>query len=492
MKEDELTYKKIYKNANPSSIIEFARRNSKPLHHIINYQNKYSNTNIESKESPPKISHLNTVIERIVTDEESSRSDNSKKSKETIKSHKNVVKHYSNIGKNYQFNINNTKIYNSSNKIYNYKTSNKSIRNKKFDLNISKTIDNNIDLYSPYQDERYSYKNNSFKSSNDGDNSGFLLNKFQETDLEDEMKKIIKNRHKELQKRAREIKIKFYVLISAFYFSLYLLCLKVSLRLSIPEIPSLGVSSFIISFNNLLISVLFIKLDQINFKEFITWEKISSYAVKINFNCIRILLTIKSLQHLKLMSFIIMINMTPLVVSYISIRENNKAYKISDSFYYFLFFIICLTEFIVHNKISTICTFILIIMNTFMSLTKINVVKNIHSYLIDFGSSVIGIAISPLIMSLSEDNLNVSISQYLLLIITCFTYFLNHYFESKLIEYSLGQGHKIVSNAILISLNLLYSGFILRENNYLNSYIYLAISFIINIYGKIRIESTNF
>ena len=500
MKEEELRYK-IYKNANPSSIIDYvggnlnlAHKNSQPIHHRINYKNMnnlYSKSKAESKESPPKKSQLNTVIERIIPDEESSCSFNSKISRETIKSHKNVVKQYNNINNNYQFNINNTKIFNSSNKIYNYRTSNKSIRNNKYYLNLTKTIYNNKDLYSTFQDERYSYKKNSFKSSNDEDKSDFFLNEY-ETDMEDKMKKIIKNKHKDYQKKAREIKIKFYVIISAFYFSLYFLCLKISLHLSIPEIPSLGVSLFIISFNNLIISILFIKLDQINFKDFITLEKFGSYAVKISFNYIRILLTIKSLQNLKLLSFILMINMTPLLVSYISIRENNKAYKMSDSFYYFLFFIICLTEFIVNNKISIICTLILIIMNTFMSVTKINVVKNIHSYLIDFGSSVIGIAISPLIMSLTEANLNISISQYLLFVITCFTFFMNHYFESKLIEYSFGQYHKIASNAIIIFLNILYSNFILRENNNLNSYFYLLLSFVINIYGKLRIESTNF
>ena len=504
MNEEELRYKKIYKNANPSSIIDYVggnltRINTQPTkHHMLNYtrnrNNIYSSSSIEQKDSPPKQTQLNTVIERIVTDEESSCSFNSKKSKDTIKSHKNVIKQFRTINSNYQFNINNSNIYGSSNKIYNYNTSKKSIRNNKYFLNLSRNIDTNKDLYSPFQDERYSYKNNSrsFKSSNDEDRSEFFLNKIQDSDEENEIKKIIKYKHKDFQKRAKQIKIRFYVIISIFYFSLYLLCLKMSLQLSMPEIPSLGVSSFIISFNNLLISVLFIKLDQINFSDFISLEKFGSYAVKINFNYIRILLTIKSLQHIKLLSFIVILNMTPLIVSYISIRENNKAYKASDSFYYFLFFIICLSEFIVHNKISTLCTFILIIINTFTSMTRNNIVKNIHSYLIDFGSSVIGVAISPLIMSLNEDSLNISISQYLLFTIICFTYFLNHYFESKFTDYSLGQGYQMTLNAIIIFLCIIYSNFILRETNHLNSYLYLGLSFIINIYGKLRIESTGF
>lgn len=44
-----------------------------------------------------------------------------------------------------------------------------------------------------------------------------------------------------------------------------------------PEIPALGVSSFIISFNTLFISLIFMKLDQVSFKEYLYFEKIGNY-----------------------------------------------------------------------------------------------------------------------------------------------------------------------------------------------------------------------
>ena len=60
------------------------------------------------------------------------------------------------------------------------------------------------------------------------------------------------------------------------------------------------------------------------------------------------------------------------------------------------------------------------IINTVITFTKITVIKNVHSYIIDIGSSLIGIAISPILMSLNEDCLNISVSQHILFTIVCF------------------------------------------------------------------------
>ena len=129
-------------------------------------------------------------------------------------------------------------------------------------------------------------------------------------------------------------------------------------------------------------------------------------------------------------------------------------------------------------------------LNTFISFTKITLLKNIHSYIIDFGTSIIGIAISPIIMSINGDTFNFSLSQYLIFTIICIAYFLNHYFENKFASYNLGQKYKIFSNALIICLYLLYSNFLLKENNHLNSYLFLLLSFFINLYGKMRIENS--
>ena len=232
------------------------------------------------------------------------------------------------------------------------------------------------------------------------------------------------------------------------------------------------------------------KLDQINLYEFINY-KFYNYCLKIVFNYIRILLTIRSLQHLNLLSFILIINMNPLIVSYIYKRENNQSFTISDSIYYFIFVIIYLIEFIINNKVSMLCTFIIIIINTFISLAKINVIRNIHSYLIDFGSSLIGIAISPIIMTINQDRLNISFSQYLLFVIICFSYFLNHYFESKITRNSLGQGYQIFSIVIIFLIYIIYSNFLLRENNNLILYLFLVLSYIINLHAKLIIQSND-
>ena len=512
MKDKEFGPHRIYKNVNPSSIIDYVgdhlpRKNTLQHQinpHIMNFSRNrtYSEkTSIEPKTTFRKINLLKpSKEERIILEESSSsNSRDSKNNKKNLVSHKNIIRQYKSVKTKFQFSNNNinNRIYGSSNKLYNYKPSKKSIRNNKYIMNTSWANDrnNNLDKYSPFQEDIYSNidMSRSLKSSFDDEKSEFDLNKYPESDGGKQIninKKSKKPKHKDFQERAKKIKIIFYFIISIVYFSLYLLCLKITLNLSIPKITALGVSSFIISFNNLLISLLFMKLDQINFHEFIKY-KFGNYFLKIVFNYIRILLTIRSLQYLNLLSFILIINMSPLIVSYMYKRENNQSFKISDSIYYFIFIIICLIEFIINNKISMICTFFLMIINIFISLAKINIIRNIHSYLIDFGSSLIGIAISPLIMTINEDLLCISFSQYLLFIIICFSYFLNHYFESKFTRDSLGQGYQIFSNIIIFLLYIIYSNFLLRENNYFITYLFLLLSFIINIHAKIRIQSND-
>ena len=504
---------KIYKNGNSSSIIDYIENNPstndnvQPINsHMIKYSRKrrrlYNQPKYESKINSPKVTQLNTVFEKIIKDEESSSFD-SKINEEfnPTKSHKNLLNKYQNLNINNQFTNNNinyyNKIYSSSNKIYNYKNyklNKNNIGNKNF-MSIHWVDENKKDKYNNFKEDIYSYKDlsKSFISSIDGDPSEFSLNKNQ---ISDDEKKLYENinifKNKYSPKNSKNIKIKFYIIISAFYFSLYLLCLKISIKLSMPKIPSLGVSSFIISFNNFFLSVLFIKLDQINCNEHFNFDKFHIYILKILINYLSILLTIKSLQYLNLLSFIIIINMTPLIVSYFTIRENNKSYKPSDLIYYCFFILIYISEFIVYNKISMLSISILIILKTFTIYTKITKTKTIHSYLIDLGCSIVGIAISPIIMSINKDYLNISISQYLLFIIVCFTYFLYHYFESKFNYYSFGNGFQVFSNIIIVCLYILYSNFLLRENNHIISYLFLGLSFAINIYGKLRIESCNY
>ena len=76
--------------------------------------------------------------------------------------------------------------------------------------------------------------------------------------------------------------------------------------------------------------------------------------------------------------------------------------------------------------------------------------------------------------------------------IISFVYFLKFYFSYKYNQYSMDHGYPILYNSIIVFLYLIYSLFILKENIHLNSYLYLILSSIINIYGKLRIESVNY
>jgi len=506
--KEEYNQNKIYKNLNPSSILDFVGKhlpsnNAQIMNFpLLNYTRKagsfYTKQKFESNTSP-RMTMLNTVFEKFKKDEVSSSLDSSlKEGDNSIKRNENTFKPYRSVNVNFKLNNNNInrRISDSSNILYNYKSYKKILKNKYYP-NISWINENNIEKYNAFTNDKYSSNemSMSFRSSFDEDKSEFFLNKKESYNEKEEKEKSQKETNIEqkiinLKKKRKEIKKKFYLLVSIFYFSLYLLNLKISLRLSMPNIPSLGVSSFIINFYNLLISLIFMKLDQIELKEYLYFDKIGNYFLKIVVNYIKILLTIKSLQHLKLFTFILILNTNPLLGSYIAIKENNKSFIPSDLFYYSIFFFIMIIEFLEYNKISVICIIILMILNTFIAFTKITIIKNVHSYIIDFGSSLIGIAISPILMSINKNSLNISFSQHLLFTIISFSYFLNHYFENKYAYYSLGQEYHICSNVIIVCLYVLYSNFLLREYNNLKSYTILIFSLVINIYGKFRIENS--
>ena len=507
MNENELGNCKIYKDTNPSSIIDYVgNKMKKPLKRglsqTIDYSKKksifFSKLTLDPIDDNQNIEPLTPVEEKYASVEESSFNSIENKRKESEIYYKNIFKQFKRKKINYQFskfshkNIN-QRIHNSSNKLYtNFKKSQTKIRNNNFfaSTKFFNNDSNGNGNFSSFKEETNSGINSSdiSKYNLDDKKSSFHLDIYSDTEIEKKVinKTIKKKKYKDFQEKIKEIKKKFYYLISIFYMSLFLLCLKISLQLSMPKTPALGVSLFIINFNNIIISLLFIKLDQIEFKTFLS-IKFGNILLTIFFNYLKILLLLKSLQHLNLLTFILMINMTPFVISYIIIREKNQSFTVSDSICYIIFIIICLSEFLIHNKISMICTFTLMMINTFMG--KINKIRNFHSYLVYFWSSVIGVAISPLIMSINEDYLNISISQFLLFFIISLTYFLNHYFKSKLTSNVLEQGFQIYSNALIFFLYILYSNFLLRENNYLNSYLFLSLSFFIHIHSKFIIES---
>ena len=499
---DEFQNKKIYKNQAPSSIIDYignniVRNNTLPLkRNLLNYSRKrnsyYTSSKYEPKDNPPKVSLLKPVEEKILNDEESSSFENNEENNSS-ESYKKEFKLYQseNINYNYLNNGINNKIYNSTNQLYNFQSNNSYYKNKYS----SKDINIKLNINSPYINDKFSLQemSNSFKISN-YDKSEFFLNNNQDSDDEsqDEKVKLNISNEQKYHKRKKEIKKTFYLSMSVLYFSLYLLCLKILLQLSLPEIPSLGVSSFIINFNNLFISILFMKLDQVNLIEYINLDKIGNYFIKIIINYIKILLTIRSLYHIKLFSFILILNMNPLLISFFSIRSNYNLYNFSDFIYYFMFIFMIICEFLVHNKISTLCVIAIMLIDTMITFTKItSVKKTIHPYIIDFGSSLIGIAISPIIMSINVDSFLISFSQYLLFTIICFAYFLNHYFELKYACYSLNQGYQIVMNVVVAFLYIIYSHFLLKENNHIYSYAFLCLSFIIHIYGKLRLDEVS-
>ena len=256
-----------------------------------------------------------------------------------------------------------------------------------------------------------------------------------------------------------------------------------------PNIPNLGTSLFIISFNNVVLSILFIIIDQIDYLEYLNFKKIIDHFFKMIINTISILLTIKSLQKINLINFILLINLKPIILSFYNAIKNNMTYKSMDTLCYFLFCFILISEFMLENKVSIIFVFILIMLNTSESIFKLDRIKAFHSYFLILGSSILGISISPIIMVLNRDILIISFSQYLLYLIISLTYFFNLYFLSKYNKYSFGLKFKIFSLIFFYSLFFIYSNSLLKEDNYSLTYIFFFVSFFINNYAYFRNKS---
>ena len=315
------------------------------------------------------------------------------------------------------------------------------------------------------------------------------------------LNKDVKDKNDEKDKQIQQIKLKkehetnvkmiFYFLTALIYYSLYLICTKILFNTPMPYIPPIGTSLFIICLNNLILSIFFIAIDQINYFKYIYFEIIIHNFLQIITNFISILLIIKSLENMNLLIFIILINTKPLILSYLNIRESNRSYKLMDSFCYLLSGFIWICEFFIENKISIISSFLLITIDIFSSLAKLKKVKHLHPYLIILGSSLIGFSISPIIMVIKKELLIISFTQYLLFFIISLTYFFDIYFVSKYTKYSFGKKFKIFISIFIYFLYLSFSILLLREDNNSNAYIFFLITFFINIYSFYRNDSIN-
>ncbi len=137
--KEEYNLNKIYKNSNPSSILDFVGKHlpnnnmqimNSPL---LNYTRKKGSIHTKQKlesNTSPRMTILNTVFEKFKKDEESSSFD-SKEDNNSIKRNENTFKPYRSVNVNFKLNNNNVnrRISDSSNILYNYKSHKKKLKN---------------------------------------------------------------------------------------------------------------------------------------------------------------------------------------------------------------------------------------------------------------------------------------------------------------------------------------------------------------------------
>jgi hypothetical protein len=421
--------KQIYKGANPTSILDHEKKNQNEV------KRTYTNiVNSYSKNKNKKHTKFTFSDYRISSPKKSLKN----------------VKKYNNLDEfNYEDSLKLNHIISSPHPKYDYNVNHEHFQNNMSPmLHVKKSTESNI----------------------------------QKSEKKDNNKKL---------KHETKVKKIFYFLTASTYFSLYLLFLKILFNLPITIIPPLGTSLFIISFNNVVLSILFIILDQIDYSEYLSFKRVMNNFPKVIIKFISILFTIKGLERINLITFITLIYMKPIIISFLKLLESNKSHNSMDFLCYFLFCFICISEFLLKNTISIFFSYLLIAIDLLESLTKLKNIRSLHPYFINFGTSIIGFSISPIIMVLNKDKLIFSFSQYLLFLIISFTYFFSIYFLSKYRKYHFGQNFKIFSFSYIYFLFIIYSTLLLRENNDSLIYIFFMVSFFINIYAFFRNDSIN-
>ena len=105
-----------------------------------------------------------------------------------------------------------------------------------------------------------------------------------------------------------------------------------------------------------------------------------------------------------------------------------------------------------------------------------------------FGSGIIGVSVSPLLMCVNESNICISIIQYLLIFILCFAHFFYLYFTQKYTKVKAENDGKLMFT-FLLPIILMYSFFIFHDKYCFSTYFMLLLSLCSHVYGRVKIET---
>ena len=300
---------------------------------------------------------------------------------------------------------------------------------------------------------------------------------------------IIKKNEKVFNKtKIKNIKRYFLLNVSISYFSIFLLCIKLINTVKLPEIPSTSTILFIIYFNELVFSLVFMQLDQIDVTKNFNTDDLYHFVIEIILEFFKTLLVVISLQRLPILPFILILHLNPIIISFIILKQKMEYTTKIDRIFYIIIFCVIFYEIILFDELGVLYSTLLLIIISFDASRKYKTAINFHEYFLIFGSGIIGVSVSPLIMSVNSDDFSISTIQYLVIFILSFAHFFFLYFTQKYIKIKSENDGKLMINFIL-PIIWMYSCFIFHDKYSFSTYFILLLSLCSHVYGRIKIET---
>lgn len=332
----------------------------------------------------------------------------------------------------------------------------------------------------------------------------------QPTSIIDRLSREIKHKEKKIKETNANIKIqsnksKFLLLTYILINSLYLLSIKIIVypkNQNNDEYPSLCIIVFFMGLFQIIFSLIFIKIDHIDITKDKNFNKneVDELIVRAFSEFINILFILCSLSNMRIVSSITIFLLSPIIRTFILLKQKMDRIKKSDKLCYAFSFLVCLIflmqdfyieeekkENFIDNYKGTVYSMISAVTIALTSISGKKTCNDFHPYIIVFVSGLFCVSISPIWMNIQGVSLDVTTSDYTLFVFSSFCFFFMFYYNQKFVQMSFFL-NKSGINYIIIGLGYGFSIFILDEPITLSDILASVISILVNFYSKIRLE----
>lgn len=316
-------------------------------------------------------------------------------------------------------------------------------------------------------------------------------------DLELEEKKTIVS---QTTIKIQSIKTTFYSCIATLIYNLYLLTTKTLIFYQNSNIPSLSIMVFFLSFYQVLISIILMKIDHIDISSTKVFNKteVDELIMRCFIEFLQTVFTLLSLSNMRLLSAVTIFFLSPIIRAYIVLKQKMDEIKKLDKICYCLSLIVCLIFFsqdcyVIDNENfrdtikGTLYTIIATVLIALNAITEKKTCNEFHPYVILFVTGLLGVSFSPIMMSAACNEFKVGIGEFVLLCICGVCGFFSGYYNQKFTQMNLLL-NKTSSNYSTIAMGYLLSIGVLDETVTIWDTVASLLSIYVNYQTKLRLE----